>query len=197
MDSIMATPLRQLLNDVLFDPDSRSHFASDPGEYLRANGWENLEGPELEEAVAALGDGLPVETALALDTVTASVDFAAADLEDVGGTLAEVASQVDPDLPLELEVPDSDLAFGSGSADDTLDSNAGEGDTVDIDTLDSDTIDDHTSDGDTVESDPFDSYSFEADVTEPMVSPADDAGGAPGDDDLGLPEDDLDFGIDG
>ena len=190
MDSIMATPQRQLLNEVLFDPDSRSDFASDPGEYLRANGWSNLEGPELEEAVAALGDGLPFETSMALDTVTASVDFAATDLEDVGDVLADVASQVDPDLPLQVEGRDGDLAFGSGSVGEDVDNDTLDSDSFDSDSFDSDLVDIDSFDSSPVDSDPFAGDIFDEGVTEPMISPPDDAGDAPGDDD-------LDFGIDG
>ena len=115
----MSTPLRHLLHSVLFDESTRSRLAADPEGFLSDHGWTDLAGAEIEEAVTALGDTMPVETAQAIEYGCETIDFGGDSLADIGADLAALADQVDPELPTTITSddtdPELDLDFGTGA----------------------------------------------------------------------------------
>ncbi len=149
MEPVMSTPLRELLNNVLFDPETRAALGGDPATFLADHGWSTLEGTDLEEAVAALADGLPIETAEAITMACEGVDFAAD--PDVGQLLAAVATDIATELPTALEpadgvtdavLADGDLDFGVGASQADTDGALDEEPDFDSDALDADDLDD-------------------------------------------------------
>lgn len=105
----MNTPLRRLLADILFDDTARAEFGADADTFLLEHGWTTLEGAELEEALAAISDAMPVETAQAIDSVLQDVDFSGDSLAVIGADLANASSE------LSLEDTSSVVHTGNGT----------------------------------------------------------------------------------
>jgi hypothetical protein len=59
----MSTPLRDLLTTILFHPPARAEFATDPERFLGEHGWDDLDGADVQAALGALADELPIEQA--------------------------------------------------------------------------------------------------------------------------------------
>lgn len=59
----MATPLAQLLQDVIHEPEIRAQFAASPESFLADHGYEHLDAADLREALYALADGAAPDAA--------------------------------------------------------------------------------------------------------------------------------------
>lgn len=67
-----ARPLRELLADLVGDPQVRQAYGSDPAGYLAAHGHPDLPEPLVAEAVVSYADTAPVEVASALSPYVAA-----------------------------------------------------------------------------------------------------------------------------
>lgn len=118
------TSLLNVLDGLLRDPAQRAAYASDPDGYLAGQGWDDLSGEELAEAMVAARHALPVDVAADLPDAGALAQadpYAALDQAAGAGPLDfDDPDDFDPaafDVPDEVD-PASDLAapaFGAGA----------------------------------------------------------------------------------
>jgi len=116
----MSTPLRQLLDNILFDDKARAEFGADADAFLLEHGWTTLEGAELEEAVASLSDAVPVQTAQTIDSILEDVDFSGESLAVIGADLAHATAGLTLDHSGDMDdmgetVSATELQFGAGA----------------------------------------------------------------------------------
>ncbi|MGQ0824592.1 MAG: hypothetical protein ACT4OX_06110 [Actinomycetota bacterium] len=117
----MSTPLRDLLTDIMFDPPSRAAFRSDPEGFLGDRGWSDLEGTDVDAALLALADELPVERAtLAFSTIDGEAWGAG---ESAADRLARALDAVE-DAPDAYDDPAGWLDVEQADPGDSLDADA-------------------------------------------------------------------------
>lgn len=64
----MSTPLAQLFDHVINDPDARARFAGSPEDFLRDHGYNDLDASDVQEALFVLADGsAPSDAARLID----------------------------------------------------------------------------------------------------------------------------------
>jgi hypothetical protein len=151
----MSTPLRDLLTNLLFDSPARAEFAADPDGFLGEHGWGDLEADDIDAALGALSDELPIEQATRLapaledgsgDGADTAVDRLQVAIDAVDDGDVQELSLDDPESSGDLLVAADDPTDGIDAADrqvtdpddedlDELDDLGPRGDAVDPDAV--------------------------------------------------------------
>ncbi|TPW12810.1 MAG: hypothetical protein FD127_2414 [Acidimicrobiaceae bacterium] len=158
----MATPLSDLFDRVINDPETRTEFAADPEAFLHEHGYTALDAADVQEVMYILADGSPPATAVGYVAAGNSIGDLDPDMQHgltgaasaLGTAVAVIAPGtvepvVDPVDPGELDGLD-DTDDDTDDADDVDDADAaGIGDDVDPGDLDPDDLDAvaHNTDG--------------------------------------------------
>ena len=142
----MATPLAQLVHDVVHDPEVRAQFAAAPESFLADHGHEQLAAADIREAFFVLADGSAPDAAVTYQSggqAIADDDLDGSAAEGLSGALAAILGSV---FGVELG---ADPALLDG--------------TSDLDAGDDDAADASTDDGDADGSDDTDNADAEID----------------------------------
>ena len=90
----MATPLAQLLQDVIHEPEIRAQFAASPESFLADHGYEHLDAADLREALYVLADGAAPDAAAGYQAGGDAID-ADTDPAEQGGLAGAAAGLLD------------------------------------------------------------------------------------------------------
>jgi hypothetical protein len=146
----MSTPLRDLLTNLLFDSPARAEFAADPDGFLDEHGWGELEADDIDAALGALTDELPIEHATRL---APALEDGTGDASDTAvGRLQSAIHVVDDGAEPSLDDPASSVDLLDADDDPTDGIDAADQLAGDLDGSDDD-LDDLTSVGDDLDAD--------------------------------------------
>jgi hypothetical protein len=117
----MSTPLRELIARLADDPSTQATFAADPVAFLGDHGWADLDAQDVESALGALVQELPVDHAARLGEAVAAKDSidggpagAVSGLEAIAGRFGEAQPVGDGPLADPALALDTAAVEGSG-----------------------------------------------------------------------------------
>ena len=127
----MATPLADLIGQVINDTEAQSAFAAGPESFLEAHGYTDIDAADIREAFYILADGSPPAEAAGYVAAGDAIDELDTELQSgLGGAAAGLGVAVAIIMPVDL-----DLAEDPGALD-GLDDTDDTDDTDDIDAFD-------------------------------------------------------------